>query len=169
MSDDESNKKEVVSSTKSLKEQQKEKLFNLRMQLNECRKRNYQEVVAEDKRAQKGGDRNGDRDEATQNKRRAKPADGEEEKEEQENWRDNITVDEAEKLYKAKNKPKKESFGWEMFTEEAQFNAYKKRTKDLKLDQGAYQVQKAELSEQQVSIRSACVCVCADARVCECV
>jgi len=59
----------------------------------------------------------------------------------------NITVEEAEEKIKKKGKKKSAPFGWDVFNQDAMYNGYKKRTKNIKVDLDRYEKQKQQLGD----------------------
>jgi len=121
------------------------KFMELKAKINDCRKRNHTEVVEEDKRAHEQPQSAYQRRKEWQDKRSASAREAEasaggdkdktDKKDEKEDpskrWLSSLTAEEAEVMEKKKKKPKRQSFGWEMYTEESQRNMYKRRTKEL--------------------------------------
>jgi len=137
------------------------RLFDLRMKLNESRRRNQQEVVAEDRRNfEESNKKPGSTRQWSDNNKRNKDgnkkdtnAKGEKEEEEVPTVLDTLTAEEAEVRDKKKKKPKPESFGWQMYTEEAQYRSYQKRVKENFADdqtRSEYEKQKAVMEEKDM-------------------
>jgi len=141
-----------------LSEKQK-KLFDIRLKMNEARKKNHKEVVEEDKRKcePKNAEIKRKREEREEKERSKKqktdPTDQpkplaqqneevEQEKEEEAEEGDdnyygdpklmNVTVEEAEEKAKKKGKKRPAPFGWDVFNQDSMYNSYKKRTKKCK-------------------------------------
>jgi len=128
------------------------RLFELRLKLNECRKRNHHEVVEEDKRAhdESGGKSNNNRKWVSNNNSNNSNNKGEGvgETKEVKTIAEKITGEEAQR--RDKKKKKGESFGWAMYTDESHYNSYQKRTKELEHSKEEYEKQKAIVGHDQM-------------------
>ena len=121
------------------------KLFELKMKLNQGRKANQGAVVKERKRIENGNDQN-----RAESKKRIY-------EEAKKNWEDEMksagldksqahmleTAGSAQQKYKKKEK-KGAAFGWDVFNQQALYNAYEKRVANLKPDMEAYENAKGE-------------------------
>lgn len=121
------------------KKSKQQLLFELRLKQNECRKRNHGAVVEEDKRVNGiAGKRERDETPAARNAG-GKPK-------EEVDILETITAEQAEERDRKRNRKKKESFGWEMFNEEAHFNSYERSVGLIKQDVKAeYESQVAKM------------------------
>uniref|UniRef100_A0A6U4PM38 Pre-mRNA-splicing factor SYF2 n=1 Tax=Hemiselmis andersenii TaxID=464988 RepID=A0A6U4PM38_HEMAN len=127
-----------------------QKLFELRMRMNEGRKMNHQEVAAEKRRsADPAGEAKRQRElsEQKREKRKAEAAEMEEEEEEDNDDRNSwITLEQADGIEKkkAKKEKNKAACGWDIFNQDSLHKAHKKRLATMKVDLEGYKAQKAE-------------------------
>jgi len=138
------------SDSKNSLEEKKKKLFELQLKVNQARKKNHQEVIAEDKR------KNSSEIESDRTKREWEEQKKKEKEEiisagldpEKEKIL-NATASEAEwREKKRKASTEKTSFGWDQYNPDAQYNAYKRRVKNTRTDVVEYQEQKSKLGEE---------------------
>eukprot|EP00281_Chroomonas_sp_CCMP1168_P028804 CAMPEP_0206242066 /NCGR_PEP_ID=MMETSP0047_2-20121206/16851_1 /ASSEMBLY_ACC=CAM_ASM_000192 /TAXON_ID=195065 /ORGANISM="Chroomonas mesostigmatica_cf, Strain CCMP1168" /LENGTH=237 /DNA_ID=CAMNT_0053667045 /DNA_START=33 /DNA_END=746 /DNA_ORIENTATION=- len=127
-----------------------QKLFELRMRMNEGRKKNHQEVAAEKRRAQDPvGEARRQREMAEERvtKKRKEKAEAEEGGEEEEDDRlSRVTLEQAEGMEKKKSKKEKNkaACGWDIFNQDSLYKAHKKRIATVKVDVDAYKKAKEE-------------------------
>jgi len=129
-----------------------QKLFELRMRMNEGRKMNHAEVAAEKRRAADPvgeAKRQKEMAEERKEKRKAAVEDDEGEKEEEDDRLSRVTLEQANKLEKKKAKKEKgkAAFGWDIFNQDSLYNAHKKRLAKMNVDLEGYQKQKEEEGE----------------------
>lgn len=153
--------------------EKQQKLFDIRLKMNEARKKNHKEVVEEDKRKcePKNAEIKRKREEREEKERskkqktdpnQSKPLaqnneEAEQEKEEEEEEKDdsyrgdpklmNVTVEEAEEKAKKKGKKRPAPFGWDVFNQDSMYNSYKNRTKNIKVNLDRYEKQKQQLGD----------------------
>eukprot|EP01118_Nematostelium_gracile_P001097 TRINITY_DN1111_c0_g1_i1.p1 TRINITY_DN1111_c0_g1~~TRINITY_DN1111_c0_g1_i1.p1 ORF type:complete len:231 (-),score=90.37 TRINITY_DN1111_c0_g1_i1:167-826(-) len=131
-------------------DERKRKLLELQLRVDKARKDNHREVLEEDKRAHEGVD--GEKTRAKkewEEERSAQRAqliedglDPEKEK--------LMTTSAADSEWKESRKKKIRKgggFGWDQYNQEAQYNAYDKRVKDVKINGDEYSEQKSNLGE----------------------
>lgn len=137
-----------------------QKLFELRMRMNEGRKVNHMEVAAEKRRAtDPDGERKRQRElsemrvEKRKREKEEAGAGGKEEMEEGEEEAPNrmlsMSLEQAEALRKKQDKKEKgkAAFGWDVFNQDTLYKAHKKKVAKLKPDLEAYEAAKAEAGE----------------------
>jgi len=129
------------------------KLYELRLKVNRARKDNHNEVVAEDRRRHEV--------QTGESKAKAKKEYEDLKKAEKEVLLRNGLDPEKEKLMQTtaaeaewKEKKRKKgaagaSFGWDQYNPDAQYNAYKKRVKEVKTNLDEYSEQKSSLGEDE--------------------
>jgi len=128
-----------------------QKLFELRMRMNEGRKMNHQEVAAEKRRsADPAGEAKRQREMADhkKEKRKAEVAEMEEEEEEDDRMM-RVTLEQAEGMEKkkAKKEKNKSACGWDIFNQDSLHKAHKKRLATMKVDIEGYKAQKTSEAE----------------------
>jgi len=137
-----------------------QKLFELRMRMNEGRKVNHMEVAAEKRRAaDPAGEQKRQRElteQRVEKRKREKEdaaASGEmeevTEEEEKANKLLSMTLEQAEAMTKKHDKKEKgkAAFGWDVFNQDSLYKAHKKNLNKLKPDLEAYEAAKAEAGE----------------------
>eukprot|EP01080_Neovahlkampfia_damariscottae_P007972 gene7972-12437_t len=118
---------------KNMSESEK-KLFQLRLKMNSCRKKNLESVEEEHKEEFK-----------KQNFYKSKR------KQREEDSDLSITASQAEKieLKKKKKEEKSKPFGWEVFNTESLYNAHEKRVKEIPYSKEEYELTREKKEEEE--------------------
>lgn len=129
---DEENKPAAQAPVPTFANPRQQKLFELRLRLNKCRKSNHREVVAERKRLSSTNSSKEVRKEWLA-KRENWKAELEAQGENPEHGFLHETAESAGKKIKKKNKKRanQAAFGWNVFNQDAKYKAYKKRLKSI--------------------------------------
>ena len=124
-----------------------QKLFELRLKLNESRKANQVAVVEEKKRKEAPEDyknmaKKKQQDNATKRREEVAVAKG------VDPTKKHLlqTAEQAEAMYK-KNEKKETPFGWDVFNQKSLYNAYVKRTKNIQTTKEEYEAAKVAQSD----------------------
>eukprot|EP00761_Pharyngomonas_kirbyi_P013002 gb/GECH01013029.1/.p1 GENE.gb/GECH01013029.1/~~gb/GECH01013029.1/.p1 ORF type:complete len:288 (+),score=93.16 gb/GECH01013029.1/:1-864(+) len=135
--------KAEIEQKKSEMSPNQQRLFDLKMKLNACRKENLDEMVRERKREQN----NGKSQYIRGKKRKAKDIESGDNKD-QDGYV--LTAAQAEEMEQAKKRKKDRAapHGWEVFNDDAIFKAYGKRVDRVPITKKEYEQQKEKLGDE---------------------